>query len=75
LPPFDSPIGGFAIVETLVAAVAARLGDAGRTRIQEIEQLNVGWIWDDAAADEVSRMTLLSSDGQAAVKEARTVKR
>jgi DNA-binding MurR/RpiR family transcriptional regulator len=45
-PPFDSPIAGFAIVETLVAAVAARLGDAGRRRIEELERLGSGWMWD-----------------------------
>lgn len=45
-PPFDSPIAGFAIVETLVAAVAARLGDAGRLRIERLERLGSGWMWD-----------------------------
>jgi DNA-binding MurR/RpiR family transcriptional regulator len=47
LPPFDSPIGGFAIVETLIAGVAGRLGEAGRLRMQQMEALSTRWMWDE----------------------------
>jgi DNA-binding MurR/RpiR family transcriptional regulator len=36
-PPFDSMVGGLMVVETLVAAVAARLGDTARQRLGEFE--------------------------------------
>ena len=52
LPPFDSPIGGFAIVESLIAGVAVRLGEAGRTRIQQMEGLSTRWMWDEGLVDD-----------------------
>ena len=45
-PPFDSPIGGFALVEALASRVAARLGDAGRMRIASLEEEDSDWMWD-----------------------------
>jgi len=55
LPPFDSPIGGFAIVETLLAGVAARLGEAGRARISQMEELSTPWMWDQSLVKEGGR--------------------
>jgi DNA-binding MurR/RpiR family transcriptional regulator len=52
LPPFDSPIGGFAIVESLIAGVAARLGEAGRARIQQMEALSTRWMWDESLVED-----------------------
>jgi DNA-binding MurR/RpiR family transcriptional regulator len=46
LPPLDSPIGGFALVEALLAEVASQLGASGRSRLAEIERLNGSWMWD-----------------------------
>jgi DNA-binding MurR/RpiR family transcriptional regulator len=45
-PPFDSPIGGFALVEALASSLAARLGEAGRARIAELELEDSDWMWD-----------------------------
>ena len=52
LAPFDSPIGGFAIVESLIAGVAARLGEAGRARIQQMEALSTRWMWDEGLVED-----------------------
>jgi len=46
-PPFDSPIGGFALVEALTSRIAARLGESGRRRITQMEDENSGWMWDE----------------------------
>jgi len=46
LPPFDSPVAGMALVEALIATVAARLGGAARARIREFDELNARWMWD-----------------------------
>jgi DNA-binding MurR/RpiR family transcriptional regulator len=46
-PPFDSPIGGFALVEALASRIAARLGESGRHRITRMEDENSGWMWDE----------------------------
>lgn len=35
--PFDSMLGGFALSETVLAAVVARLGERGRLRVEELE--------------------------------------
>lgn len=43
--PFDSYAPLFALVEAVVAAVAARLGDRARRRIGEAETLLGGWTW------------------------------
>ncbi len=37
--PFDSLVASLAVVESLVAAVAGRYGEAGRTRLETIERL------------------------------------
>jgi len=55
LPPFDSPIGGFAIVETLLVGVAARLGEAGRERIRQMEDLSTPWMWDESLVKDRDR--------------------
>jgi DNA-binding MurR/RpiR family transcriptional regulator len=55
--PFDSPIGGFALVEVLASGVATRLGDAGRRRIARLEAEDSDWMWDHtllAGVDAVS---------------------
>jgi DNA-binding MurR/RpiR family transcriptional regulator len=54
-PPFDSPIGGFALVEALSSCLAGRLGDAGRARIASLEAEDSGWMWD---------RTLLQADAE-----------
>ena len=38
--PFDSLLGAFALVEVLAAKVVAVLGDAGRTRVGELEAMH-----------------------------------
>lgn len=55
LPPFDSPIGGFAIVETLLAGVAVRLGEAGLARIRQMEELSTRWMWDQGLVEDGDR--------------------
>ncbi|WP_220187113.1 MurR/RpiR family transcriptional regulator [Pseudonocardia pini] len=41
-PPFDSMVGGLMITETLVGAVAARLGEPARARLRAFETLAQG---------------------------------
>ena len=45
LPPFDSMIPAFALVEAVVAGVTARLGEAAKSRIEELEHLRMGSTW------------------------------
>jgi len=52
-PPFDSPIGGFALVEALASSLAARLGEAGRARIAELELEDSDWMWDRTLLEEI----------------------
>jgi DNA-binding MurR/RpiR family transcriptional regulator len=51
MPPFDSMIPAFALVEAVVAGVTARLGEAAKSRIEELEQLRLGSTWDATPAD------------------------
>lgn len=51
--PFDSPIGGFGLVEALASRVAARLGEAGRKRLANLEDENSDWMWDRSLLAEV----------------------
>jgi DNA-binding MurR/RpiR family transcriptional regulator len=53
-PPFDSPIGGFALVETLGSCLAARLGEAGRARIARLEDEDSEWMWDSTLLQEAA---------------------
>jgi DNA-binding MurR/RpiR family transcriptional regulator len=53
-PPFDSPIGGFALVETLASCLAARLGEVGRARIARLEDEDSEWMWDRTLLKEVA---------------------
>jgi len=43
--PFDSLVPAMALVETVVAGVAARIGDAARSRMVELERLREGTTW------------------------------
>lgn len=45
--PYDSMVPCVALVETLVAAVVARLGGNTKRRIAELERLRAGITWDD----------------------------
>jgi DNA-binding MurR/RpiR family transcriptional regulator len=43
--PFDSLVGATAVVEALVAGLAARMGDAARDRLKELERLRARFAW------------------------------
>ena len=45
--PYDSLVPCIALVETMVAAVVASLGQSTRRRIAELERLRDGVTWDD----------------------------
>jgi DNA-binding MurR/RpiR family transcriptional regulator len=45
--PYDSMVPCMALVETIVAAVVARLGQSTKRRIAELERLRAGITWDD----------------------------
>jgi DNA-binding MurR/RpiR family transcriptional regulator len=47
--PFYSFAPMFALVETIVAAVAARLGDDAQRRVAQTEALLGGWTWEPEA--------------------------
>jgi DNA-binding MurR/RpiR family transcriptional regulator len=44
--PFDSYASMLALVEAVVASVAAELGDGARRRMADCEALSDGWSWD-----------------------------
>lgn len=46
--PFDSMVGGFALAETVLAGVVARLGERGRARVEELEAARRDPAWADA---------------------------
>jgi DNA-binding MurR/RpiR family transcriptional regulator len=48
-PPFETWVGGMAIVELLAAGVAERLGEAGRVRLEQRERFDQAWTWEEAA--------------------------
>ena len=56
-PPFDSPIGGFAIAEALASSVASRLGAASRIRMQDLEAIDQDWMWDRSLIPTAARRT------------------
>ncbi len=45
--PYDSMVPCMALVETIVAALVARLGQSTKRRIAELERLRAGITWDD----------------------------
>lgn len=45
--PYDSMVPCMALVETIVAAMVARLGQSTKRRIAELERLRAGITWDD----------------------------
>ena len=45
--PYDSMVPCFALLETIVAALVARLGQNTKRRIAELERLRAGVTWDD----------------------------
>jgi DNA-binding MurR/RpiR family transcriptional regulator len=45
--PYDSMVPCMALVETIVAAMVARLGHSTKRRIAELERLRAGITWDD----------------------------
>lgn len=47
--PFDSLVGGLAVVETLIAGLVERIGDQARTRLEALERLRAGSTWDQTA--------------------------
>ena len=66
VPPFDSLIGGFALVDCLVGTVADRLGATGRKRMRFIDVINAGSMWGDTleAPKDGSSTTLGPSAAQ-----------
>lgn len=48
---FDSMVGAVALVEALVAAVLARLGDAAQLRMQQLDQFREGEVWGETVAE------------------------
>jgi hypothetical protein len=52
--PFDSLVAGMAIVETLVAALSARLAEDGRSRIARMDTLREGFVLDEGAGYQLS---------------------
>jgi DNA-binding MurR/RpiR family transcriptional regulator len=49
--PLDTPIGGFALVEVLLAEAARRLEPTARSRLRALEELNHYWMWDRPLVD------------------------
>lgn len=46
MSPLETPIGGFALVEALLAEAARRLRDSACSRLRALEDLNRYWMWD-----------------------------
>lgn len=45
--PFDSMVPSCALTEALIAELAVRMGERGRLRIQELEELREGYEWQE----------------------------
>ena len=43
--PFDSLVPAMALVETVIAGVAVKIGDSARSRMVELERLREGTTW------------------------------
>lgn len=51
--PFDSLVGGVALVEAVVAALVVRTGATGRRRIEDLERLRAGFTWGEGDTGDV----------------------
>jgi len=58
--PYDSMVPTLAVVEALIAALVARMGASTRQRIEELEELRVGFTWGEADDDGGARKGRLS---------------
>ena len=63
LDPFDSYIGGVALVEILVASVAAQLGEKGRHRMEGLDRVFLPVVWSAESAQDVGNPQDLPQPG------------